>query len=122
NREAFITRLNGIYERNLDKDGVDYIAEHAEFIDPHTLKAGNETYTAPHIIIATGGQSRWPGIPGETLGEDSDGFFTWQDKPQSVAIAGSGYIAVELAGVLNGLGVQTTLLLRKNHVLKEFDA
>jgi len=122
NRETFIQRLNGIYERNLDKDGVEYIAGHARFVDSHTLEVNGAQYRAAHIVIATGGHARWPGVPGEELGDDSDGFFGWREKPRSVAVSGSGYIAIELAGVLHSLGVQTTLLLRKRHVLKNFDA
>ncbi|HLQ85047.1 MAG TPA: glutathione-disulfide reductase [Salinisphaeraceae bacterium] len=122
NRETFIKRLNGIYERNLDKDGVAYIAGHAKFVDATTLDVDGTHYSAPHIVIATGGQSRWPDVPGAELGSDSDDFFEWPDKPASVAVSGSGYIATELAGVLNSLGVQTTLLLRKAHVLREFDS
>lgn len=121
NREAFIQRLNGIYERNLDKDSVTWVEEHATFLDAHTLAAGGQQFTAPHVVIASGGHSRWPDIPGAKLGDDSDGFFEWREKPASVAISGSGYIATELAGVLNSLGTRTTLLLRKDHVLKQFD-
>src|SRR5699024_11214608 len=121
NREAFIQRLNGIYARNLDKDGVSWVAEQATFVDAHTLEAGGQQFNADHVVIASGGHSQWPDIPGTELGEDSDGFFEWREQPASVAISGSGYIATELAGVLNSLGTQTTLLLRKDHVLKQFD-
>lgn len=121
-REAYIQRLNGIYERNLDKDGVDFIYGKARFVDDKTLAVGDQTLSARHILIATGGRPRWTAIPGADLGSDSDDFFTWQEQPRRVAVIGSGYIACELAGVLNGLGSQVSLLLRKEHVLKGFDA
>src|SRR5699024_5587349 len=94
NREAFIQRLNGIYERNLDRDGVDYIVGRAAFIDAHTVAVGERELMAHHVLIATGGHPRWPDIPGAELGTDSDGFFAWAKRPGKVAIAGSGYIAV----------------------------
>src|SRR5699024_6915216 len=98
NREAFIQRLNGIYERNLNKDGVEYIVGHGRFLDAHTVAVGERRLSARHVLIATGGHSRWPDVPGAELGTDSDGFFGWRERPATVAIAGSGYIAVELAG------------------------
>lgn len=121
NRESFIRRLNSVYERNLDKDSVAWVRGRGAFIDAQTIEVEGQQYTAPHVVIATGGHSRLPDIPGAQLGADSDDFFEWPDKPASVAIAGSGYIAVELAGVLNSLGTHVTLLLRTERVLKRFD-
>lgn len=122
NRETYIRRLNGIYDRNLDKSGVVYIAGEAHFVDSHTVEVDGRRLSAEHVLIATGGKPRWPEIPGAALGTDSDGFFTWRERPERVAIVGSGYIACELAGVLNALGSRVTLLLRKDHVLADFDA
>ncbi|WP_423822483.1 glutathione-disulfide reductase [Salinisphaera sp. SPP-AMP-43] len=122
NRETYIRRLNGIYDRNLDKSGVTYIAGEGRFVDTHTVVVDGRQLSAEHVLIATGGKPRWPEIPGAALGTDSDGFFTWRERPQRVAIVGSGYIACELAGVLNALGSRVTLLLRKDHVLADFDA
>lgn len=121
-RESYIQRLNGIYERNLAKDKVEFIAGQARFIEDRTLEVNGRHLAARHVLIATGGRPRWPNIPGAELGADSDGFFAWQDQPDTVAISGSGYIACELAGVLNSLGSRVTLLLRRDHVLKDFDA
>ena len=121
-RENYIQRLNGIYGRNLEQAGVTLLAAQAHFLGAGRVAAGGEEYRAPHVLIATGGYPRWPKIPGAALGTDSDGFFALQQCPRRVAIVGSGYIAVELAGVLNALGADTTLLLRKSHVLKNFDA
>ncbi|MES1945018.1 glutathione-disulfide reductase [Salinisphaera sp. PC39] len=121
-REDYIRRLNGIYGRNLDKDGVTVFRGRGRFVDTHTLEVDGERLSAPHILIATGGFPTWPEITGASLGTDSDGFFALDARPERVAVVGSGYIAVELAGVLQALGAQTTLLLRKDHVLKYFDA
>lgn len=122
NRETYIQRLNGIYARNLEKDDVSFVAGDARFVDAHTVEVDGRQLSADHIVIATGGKARWPEIPGAALGTDSDGFFEWTERPDKVAIVGSGYIAVELAGVLQGLGCQVTLLLRKEHALGDFDA
>lgn len=121
-REAYIQRLNGIYGRNLEKAGVQVINGQAAMQDGKQVVVNGETYQAPHILIATGGHPSWPEIPGAALGTDSDGFFALESRPATAAIVGSGYIAVELAGVLSALGTQVTLLLRKSHVLKNFDA
>lgn len=121
NRRTYIERLNGIYARNLDKDDVDFVAGEATFVGERRVRVGEAEFEADHVLIATGGKARWPEIPGAALGTDSDGFFDWDSRPDTVAIAGSGYIACELAGVLNALGTKVSLLLRKEHVLKGFD-
>ncbi|MDG2374901.1 MAG: glutathione-disulfide reductase [Woeseiaceae bacterium] len=120
-RDAYILRLNGIYENNLDKRGVTHLEGHASFVDAHTVAVGDKQYTADRIVIATGGYPIVPRIPGAELGITSDGFFELEERPQRVALVGSGYIAVELAGVFNGLGSDTTVLVRKEGVLRSFD-
>ncbi len=120
-RDAYIERLNGIYARNLDNKGVTYLAGKAKFVDANTVDVGGTRYEADRIVIATGGQPMVPEIPGAELGITSDGFFELEDRPQRVLIAGSGYIAVELAGVFNGLGSDTQLVVRKNGILRSFD-
>ncbi len=121
NRESYIARLNVVYQGNLDKDGIDVLSGHGAFVDERTIEVGGRQISAAHILIATGGHPVWAEIPGAALGTDSDGFFEWDERPDSVAIVGSGYIAVELAGILNSLGARTTLLLRRDRVLKAFD-
>jgi glutathione reductase (NADPH) len=120
-REAYIRRLNGIYERNLDKRSVDWVSGSAKFIDAHTLEVNGEQYTAPNIIIATGGEPIVPDVPGAELGITSDGFFALTTRPQRVAVLGSGYIAIELAGVLGGLGSEVEVFARKHSVLRSMD-
>ncbi len=120
-RDAYIERLNGIYQRNLDKDGVTLFRGHGRFLDAHTLEVDGQRLTADHVVIATGGKPRWPAIPGAELGIDSDGFFSLEQRPDRVAVVGAGYIAVELAGVLAGLGAQTSLVVRHHSPLRGFD-
>jgi glutathione reductase (NADPH) len=120
-RQTYIERLNGIYSSNLDKEGIDHISGYAKFIDNNTLAIGDETYTADHIVIATGTQPNQADIPGGEHAIDSDGFFALTEQPASAVVVGSGYIAVELAGVLNALGTKVTLLLRKETALRNFD-
>ena len=121
-RDAYVTRLNDIYERNLDKRGVEYIQGAAQFVDPHTLAVGGEHYHAERIAIATGGRPMVPDIPGAGYGIVSDGFFTLGERPQRVLIAGSGYIAVELGGVFNALGSDVNIVVRKDGIVRSFDA
>ena len=121
-RDAYIERLNGIYERNLDKRGVTYIAGWARFVDAHTIDVDGRRVEAQRIVVSTGGRPAVPEIPGAELGITSDDFFELEERPQRVLIAGSGYIAVELAGVFNALGSDVQLIVRKDSILREFDA
>jgi len=120
-RDAYIERLNGIYHRNLGNSGVSEIQAHARFINNHTIEADGKQYTAPHILIATGGRPRYPDIEGAELGITSDGFFELEQQPKKVAVVGAGYIATELAGVLQSLGSNVSLILRKESALRSFD-
>ena len=120
-RDAYIHRLNGIYESNLDRRDVIYLEGHASFIDDKTVAVGDKQYTADRFVIATGGFPIVPRIHGAEHGITSDGFFELEERPQRVALVGSGYISVELAGVFNALGSDTTVLVRKGGVLRSFD-
>ena len=120
-RDAYIKRLNGIYSNNLDKRGVTHIEGAARFVDAHTIDVDGREFSAERIVIATGGQPMVPTLPGADLGITSDGFFELEEQPKRVLIAGSGYIAVELAGIFNGMGSDTRLVIRKDSVLREFD-
>ncbi len=121
-RDAYVLRLNKIYENLLDNSKVDYLAGSARFVDAHTVAVGDKEYSADRIVIATGGRPSVPDIPGAELGITSDGFFELEDRPQTVMVVGSGYVAVELAGVFNGLGSGTQVLVRKDGVVRSFDA
>ena len=120
-RDAYIERLNGIYEGNLDRRKVTYLRGHASFVDNRTVAVGDTQYTADRFVIATGGYPIVPRIHGAEYGIDSDGFFELEERPQRVALVGSCYIDVELAGVFNALGSETTVLVRKDVVLRSFD-
>jgi glutathione reductase (NADPH) len=121
-RDSFIEGLNEWYLGYLQKAGVELIRGCARFIDAHTLEVDGVRYSADHIVIATGGRPQVPSLPGAEFGMTSDGFFALQNCPPRTALVGSGYIAVELAGMLNALGSEVTLLVRKDHVLRSFDA
>ena len=86
------------------------------------MKVGDTQYTAPHVLIATGGQPVVPAIPGVEHALTSDGFFAMEKLPRKVVIVGAGYIATEFAGVLHGLGSDVTMVLRKDQLLREFDS
>lgn len=121
-RDAYVERLNGIYERNLAKDSIEIVSAFAKFVDSHTVEADGKTYTADRFLIATGGYPNVPDCEGKELGMDSDGYFnTLATIPETVSIIGSGYIAVELAGVMNTLGSKVKVLVRHDRVLKFID-
>lgn len=85
------------------------------------VEVNGELYTADHILIAVGGRPSIPNIPGAEYGIDSNGFFELSEQPKRVAVIGAGYIAVEIAGVLNALGTETHLFCRKESPLRSFD-
>ena len=120
-RDAYIKRLNGIYASNLDKRGIDHIVGSGKLTGAHTVVVGDHEYQADRIVIATGGRPIVPDIPGAEYGITSDGFFQLNERPERVLIAGSGYVAVELAGVFNGLGSQTQVVIRKDGIVRGFD-
>lgn len=120
-RDAYITRLNGIYQHNLEKDGVEILHGLGSFRDARSVLVGERVLTAQHVLIASGGRPQRPDVPGAELGTDSDGFFRLDRCPERVAVVGSGYIAVELAGMLRALGAQVTLIVRGKQLLRSFD-
>uniref|UniRef100_A0A8C8Z4R1 Glutathione reductase, mitochondrial n=1 Tax=Prolemur simus TaxID=1328070 RepID=A0A8C8Z4R1_PROSS len=126
-RDAYVSRLNTIYQNNLTKSNIDFIHGHAAFTsDPKpTVEVTGKKYTAPHILIATGGVPSIPHesqIPGASLGITSDGFFQLEELPGRSVIVGAGYIAVEIAGILSALGSKTSLMIRHDKVLRTFDS
>lgn len=120
-RDTYIARLNSLYAANLAKRNIELVRARASFVDARTVSAGGRLLSADHIIIATGGTPRLPLIPGAGLGITSDGFFELSARPQRVAVVGSSYIALELAGIFAGVGADTTLVLRGETALKTFD-
>lgn len=122
NREAYIDRARSSYDGSFKRNGVDLIEGRAHFVDVHTVSVNGELIRAKHIVIATGARPSIPTIPGAELGGSSDDVFAWEQLPESVAILGAGYIAVELAGVLHALGVKTDLFVRRDRPLRSFDS
>jgi glutathione reductase (NADPH) len=121
-RDRHVLDLNGMYERNLTKNGVQIVRGSGRFIGPKTVKVGSEVLTADHVVIAVGGRPVIPDVPGAGLGITSDGFFDLAAQPKKVAITGAGYTSVEFAGLLRALGSEVTMVLRRGHFLNDFDA
>ena len=123
NKDAEIQRLSEIYEKNLNKAGVDVHREHAQIIEPNKilLTPSNKTVTAERILVATGATPALPDIPGIEHAITSNEAFHLDELPGRVAIVGGGYIAVEFAGIFNGLGCETSLLYRGEEILRGFD-
>ena len=120
-RDEYIKRLNLIYENNLNKRETAAIKE-ARLEGKHTVCVSDESFKTEHIIIATGGQPTIPDIAGASYGITSDGFFELEEKPKNVCIVGSGYIAVEFAGMLSALGTNVTMNIRTESILRSFDS
>ncbi len=121
-RENYISGINNWYHNYLADSNIDELQGFASFVDSNTVDVDGKQYTAKHIVISPGTTPTVPDIPGAEHGITSDGFFALEHCPKKVAIVGSGYIAVEVAGVLNALGSDVCMYLRKQHVLRTFDA
>ena len=121
-RQAYIERIHASYDRVLASNQITLIKGFARFIDNHTIEVNGKHYRAEHITIATGGHPIKPAIPGAELGINSDQFFDLAEQPKRVVVVGAGYIGVELAGVMQSLGSDTHLLVRKDKPLRQFDA
>jgi len=121
-RENYISNINNWYHNYLADSNIDELQGFASFVDKHTVDIDGKQFTARHIVVSPGTTPTIPDIPGAELGLSSDGFFELSECPKKVAIIGSGYIAVELAGVLNALGSDVCMYLRKEHLLRTFDA
>lgn len=119
-RDAYIARLNGIYQKNLDNSGVTHVQGHAKFLDNNTLECNGETYQAEHICIATGSTPNILDVPGKEYAITSDGFFDLTEIPKRTIVVGGGYIATELSQILQIFGSQVTTLVR-NCLLSTFD-
>ncbi|QFY44698.1 glutathione-disulfide reductase [Candidatus Methylospira mobilis] len=119
NRE--IGRLQGVYQGLLNQSGVKVIEGQARLLDAHTVAVADRVYTCERILIATGGWPSVPEIPGKKWVVTSNEMFALEKLPKRLLIVGGGYIAVEFAGIMHGLGVQTTLCYRGAQLLRGFD-
>ena len=120
-RDQYIERLNGLYENKLQTNNITLLNGLGHFIDANTVAVAGKHYSAKNILIAVGGEPLIPAVPGAELGITSDGFFELKQQPKKVCVVGSGYIGVELAGVLNALGSDVTMIARGSCVLRNFE-
>jgi glutathione reductase (NADPH) len=122
-KDKEIARLSGIYVRNLQNAGAELIHGRARVVDAHTVEIeGHGAKTADKLLIATGGRPWRPDeVPGQELGITSEEAFQLPQLPKRIMVAGGGYIAVEFAGIFNGLGVDTCLVYRGPNILRGFD-
>ena len=120
-KDAEIDRLNAVYLRLLADAGVELFEGRARLIDAHTVEVAGQRLSAERILIAVGGRPWRPEIPGSELAISSDEAFHLPIMPQRVVIQGGGYIALEFAGIFNGLGAEVTLVYRGDRLLRGFD-
>ena len=116
-----LDRLEDVYHRLLREAGVDEITGTGKLVDAHTVEVEGKTYTAEHILIATGGWPSMPDIPGIEHVISSNEALDLETLPERIVIVGGGYIAVEFAGIFNALGAEVTVVIRANNVLRGFD-
>lgn len=120
-KDAEVERLNRVYERLLTEAGVEIVPGRAVLTGPHEVRVAGRTVRAERILVATGGWPTVPEVPGRELAITSNEAFHLERLPRRVLIVGGGYIAVEFAGIFNGLGVRTTLAYRGELFLRGFD-
>ncbi|MBF2097958.1 MAG: glutathione-disulfide reductase [Gloeomargaritaceae cyanobacterium C42_A2020_066] len=120
--QAEVNRLSQVYINLLAKSGVELLLGSACFVDAHTLRVGERQVTAEKVLIAVGGEAVRPAVPGIELALTSRQMFTLPGRPATLAVVGGGYIGVEFAGIMHGLGCQVTQIVRGDGPLREFDA
>ncbi|XP_033145571.1 glutathione reductase, chloroplastic isoform X2 [Brassica rapa] len=121
NKNAELQRLTGIYKNILNNANVKLIEGRGKVIDPHTVDVDGRIYTTRNILIAVGGRPFIPDIPGREFAIDSDAALDLPSKPKKIAIVGGGYIALEFAGIFNGLSSEVHVFIRQKKVLRGFD-
>ena len=121
NKDAFIAKLNKIYDGLLHRAGVQIIPAKATVTGAQQVQADGKLYRSRHILLATGSYPRRADIVGADLTITSDEMFHLPSWPQSILIVGGGYIALEFAGICHRLGVRTTLIHRHDQLLRGFD-
>jgi glutathione reductase (NADPH) len=121
NKDRQIQHLNGIYRNLLLNSGVTLLEGHAALRGPHEVEVNGQTYSAEHILIATGGWPQVPDIPGREHAITSNEAFYLKQLPKRIVVVGGGYIAVEFASIFHGLGADTTLMYRGEMFLRGFD-
>jgi len=122
NKNSEIARLNTIYANLLNSSGADLFSERAFLKGPNTVIIGGKSYSARYILLAVGGWPHIPEFPGSQYALSSNEMFFLERLPETAVVVGGGYIALEFAGILNGLGVSTNLIYRGQRLLKSFDS
>lgn len=120
-RENYISNINSYWDGYVEDSGIDRLQGYARFTDAATVEVNGQNYSAPQIVVATGGQPIVPDLPGAGLGITSDGFFQLSRQPGKVAVIGGGYIGVELSGMLRAFGSAVTLIAMEDRILERFD-
>ncbi|MBI0534201.1 glutathione-disulfide reductase [Roseomonas sp. KE2513] len=120
-RDMEVARLSGIYRRLLEGVGAEVFECHARLTGPHEIEVGARKVTAERIVIATGGHPVRADFPGAEHAFISDDLFTLQERPKRVLMVGGGYIGLEFASLLHGLGSEVTLAYRQALPLRGFD-
>jgi glutathione reductase (NADPH) len=121
-RQRYIANIHDSYRKRLDAAGIATLPVYGKLVDARTVACSDGVrLRAPQILLATGGRPQRPSIPGAEFGLVSDDFFNFCNAPARVAIVGGGYIAVELAGVLQALGSRVELFVRRRRLLSSFD-
>jgi glutathione reductase (NADPH) len=121
NKNREIDRLEGIYRKLLKDSGVDLLEGRGRLVDPHTVEVAGKRYTAANILVATGAWPVLPSIPGIEFAITSNEALDLAELPKRIIIVGGSYIAVEFAGIFNGLGAEVTLAIRGDMILRGFD-
>lgn len=121
NRDAAVERLSGIHTHFLEKNNVSLISGMARFLNDKEIDVEGTTYRADRFLIATGGKSLVPEIPGCELAIDSKGMFLLEEQPKRLVVIGGGYIASEFATMMHGLGSSVCICVRGDGILRGFD-
>lgn len=120
-KDLELDRLHGIYVGMLERSGVRMIHGRGQLVDAHTVRVGDQSFSAERIMIATGGHATRPDIPGAELGIISDQALDLQSLPKRAIIVGAGYIGIEFAGIFRSAGVDVSLVMRGDLPLRGFD-
>ncbi|KAJ7569102.1 hypothetical protein O6H91_01G060400 [Diphasiastrum complanatum] len=121
NKNSELQRLVGVYQSILSSAGVNLIEGRGKILDPHTAEVNGKRYTAKHILVSVGGRATVPNVPGKEWVITSDEALDLPSRPGKILIVGGGYIALEFAGIFNGLGSEVHLFVRQKKVLRGFD-
>lgn len=121
-RDKYVGGILTWYDQYLADSNIQHIKGRAKILSAGSVEVEGNTYTCDHLVVAVGGYPSVPKIPGAELGKTSDDFFNLETLPKKVAVVGGGYIAIELAGVMQSLGCEVSMFLRGHHILSRFDS